>query len=193
MRWILPLIAFAAARADAKPTWASVNVALGDLVVGTQDVSVVAGEISVGKEVGPVQVRAEYDYLSLDQVGPMVPLAGVGHRLAGVARWDWWRVGDDSFAIRFGFEAGAGQSIIRWSEARGTLLRPDLSLGVSTNFGFNVGGRHLVGGDIGLRVLLLPPANPPTGAAVQLVCERCGARGPIDWGLLFTMGFSYAQ
>jgi hypothetical protein len=192
MRGLVLILLLAAAPAEAAPTWASVNVAMGDLVVGVQNCGLLAGEISVGREVGPVQLRVDYDYLSLSQVGQDVPLEGVGHRLGGAVRWDWWRVTDDTLAMRFGFEAGAGQSLVRWTEGRGTLIRPDLTLGTSTSFAFTVGKGHRIGGDIGLRVLLTPTATPPVLPA-QLALAPSSSRSPFDWGLLFTMGFSYAR
>lgn len=113
--------------------------------------------------------------------------SGLVQRIGANARYAVGRVGERDGGFDVWAEAGVGMQHLAW-DAGGVWNRHDVALGIGgTMLGL---GRHSHGGfSIGLRVLLAPRADVPTGAPAACggPCDRATAPSGTDRSFMFDM------
>jgi len=175
----------------------------GGYEVGPVGGGAVGLHLDLGRQMGPVKLYGEYDFLSIgDSASDTTdPVRGLLHRGSLMARYNVAEIGGGRYKPiqgAFWLEAGAGRQFIHWN-AGGVLERDDVAAGFGGQFNFllarDTPNPRVLGFYYAFRAVIArsPDADQMQPATCGGPCDRATSPSPYDLGLFFNMGLQFGR
>ncbi len=177
------------------------------MLAGAYSVGPVGGgavglHLDLGRQMGPVKLYGEYDFLSIgNSASETDPVRGLLHRGGLMVRYNFAEVGGGPYKPiqgAFWLEGGAGRQFVHW-DAGGVLERDDVAAGFGGQFNFLL-ARHsphpkVLGFYYAFRAFVArsPDAGTMQPATCGGPCDRPTSPSPYDLGLFFNMGLQFGH
>lgn len=187
---------------DRPRTEIGVGMLMGGFSVGPVGGFAVGMHLDVGRQMGPLKVFGEYNFMSVgDEYTQDDPVRGLMHRGGVAARYNFATIGGGRYKpIRGSFwvEGGAGRELIRWNQG-GKLTRDDLALGFGAQMDIKI-GRHSprpktfsVYYAFKALVAESPGVDKMRPAVCGGPCDEPTQPSPYDLGLFFNLGLQWGR